>query len=249
MTDDVLFADNLKLLSGASHAFFTRDWGDSWFSDGSKLREALQARERVAAYLGVAPERFLGCHQVHSPKVITVNALWHMEKAPQADALVTDKPGIALSILTADCVPVLFVDDSARVIGAAHAGWRGALGGVLANTVAAMEKLGAGRGAIHAALGPCISQKSYEVGADFLPLFIAEDPANENFFAPSAKKAHYQFDLPGYVIKKLGDLGLGSVQASPADTCADPQRFFSYRWSTLRSETCRGRLVSAVMLR
>jgi YfiH family protein len=203
----------------------------------------------MAAYLGILPTHFLCCRQVHSPNVVTVEDLWIPDAAPSADAMVTNKPGIALGILTADCVPVLFAATNVRVIGAAHAGWRGAVEGVLENTLKAMEKLGAQRKFIEAALGPAIAQVSYEVGPDFPKPFLAENPAHERFFIHSVRSGHYQFDLPGYVVEKLHHLGVGSVKPSPADTCAEPQRFFSHRYSTLRGEKRKGSLISAIAMK
>ncbi|MDD4616234.1 MAG: peptidoglycan editing factor PgeF [Alphaproteobacteria bacterium] len=204
----------------------------------------------MALYLGVPRERFVGLRQKHTSDVVTVIKPWtSWEESPEADALVTNQPGIALSILTADCVPVLLADQEARVIGAAHAGWKGAIGGVLSNTLDAMEKLGASRKAVHAALGPCIWKMSYEVGPEFPAPFLAESPANESFFMPSLKVGHYLFDLPGYVVSNLRKLGVASVNSSPADTCRDPDRFFSYRRATLQGTTELGRLVSAITIK
>jgi YfiH family protein len=248
MTDEVLFAENMKSLAGVRHGFFTRAWGNSWFSDGEGRREALRARAKMSLFLGVPPERFVGCHQVHSPTVVTVTNPWPCEKAPQADAIVTGEAAIALGILTADCVPVLLADSEARVIGAAHAGWRGAISGVLENTLEAMETLGAKRKRVQAALGPCIWQRSYEVGPEFPAPFIAEDLENEKYFIPSQKGGHYQFDLPKYVVNKLKALGVSSIESSPADTFSDPELFFSHRYSTLRGEKRAGSLVSAIVL-
>ena len=246
-----LLADNLSALSGVRHAFFTRDWGNSGFSGQENLEDVAGVRARMAAHLAVAPSDLLSVYQVHSPDVVVVTESWAAADRPRADALVTDKAGIAIGILTADCVPVLFADTQslgggAGVIGAAHAGWRGAVGGVIENTLAAMERLGARRSSVHAALGPCIWQKSYEVDVVFAAPFLAENPAHERLFKPSFKSGHYQFDLPAYVVGKLRDLGVGSIEVSPADTCAEPERFFSHRYSTLRGEARKGNLMSAI---
>jgi YfiH family protein len=246
--NEPLTADNFNAIPRIRHAFFTRAWGNGGFSGQESAEDALASRARMAAYLNVAPQNLLSSYQIHSPDVVTVTEGWTAEKRPKADALVTDKTGIALGILTADCVPVLFADAGAGVIGAAHAGWRGALGGVLDNTLIAMEKLGARRRSVEVALGPCIWQKSYEVGPEFPALFLAENPAHARFFRPAFKSDHYQFDLPGYVVAKLRDLDAGFVEPSPADTCAEPERFYSHRYSTLRAEKRDGNLMSAIAL-
>ena len=162
--------------------------------------------------------------------------------------MVTNVKGIGLGVLTADCVPILLADRKAGVIGAVHAGWRGALSGIIENTVDAMEKLGARRGSIEAAIGPCIWQRSYEVGPEFPAPFLAENPDNERFFRPAFREGHTMFDLPGYAEAKLRNLRLGSVAPSPADTCADEARFFSYRRSTLRGFAREGNQISVVVL-
>ena len=248
MPHETLSADNLNALPNLRHAFFTRAWGNAGFSGQESARDVFPVRAAMAAQLRVEPEKLLCCHQIHSPDAVTVTDIWDAQNNPHADALVTNKPGLALGILTADCVPVLFADSRAGVIGAAHAGWRGAVGGILENTLAAMEKLGATRKSIHTALGPCIWQNSYEVGPEFPAPFLAENPENDKFFRPAFKSDRYQFDLPGYVVAKLRDLGVGSVAASPADTCADPDRFYSHRYSTLRAEKRAGNLMSAIAL-
>jgi YfiH family protein len=248
MSDEVLFAGNLTALSGAKHAFFTRSWENQSFSEAKTMQEAISARASVAAYFKVLPQNLLCCRQIHSPDVVTVGDIWEFQNAPEADAMVTNKSGIALGILTADCAPVLLAASNLPVIGAAHAGWRGALGGVLENTLKAMEKLGAQRRCIHAALGPCIGQKSYEVGPEFPMPFLAENKSNERFFMQNIKNGKYLFDLQGYIINKLNNLGIGLIESVPFDTCADPDRFFSYRYSTLRGEKCAGRLISAIVL-
>ena len=248
MTTEILLADNLSTLAGARHAFFTRAWGNSGFSGIKNGDDVDAARARMAGHLAVEPANLLSCYQIHSPDVVEVTESWAAEERPRADALVTNKVGIALGILTADCVPVLFADSGAGVIGAAHAGWRGAVCGVVENTLDAMERLGARRNRIHAALGPCIWQKSYEVGVEFAAPFLAENPSHERLFRPAFKSGHYQFDLPAYVVGKLRDLGVASVEPSPADTCAEPERFFSHRYSTLRGEQRKGNLMSAIAL-
>jgi len=245
---EILHADSLQALAGIRHGFFTRAWGDCGFSRGGDgAGEAMENRRRVAAHLGVVPEHFLSCYQIHSPVVVTVTAAWRTGDRPQADAMVTKEKGIALGILTADCAPLLFADPHNGVIGAAHAGWRGALSGVIENTVAAMEKCGAARRSIHAAIGPCIWQNSYEVGPEFPAPFLAEDPEQKKFFRPAFKSDRYMFDLPGYVMAKLHALNLSSVEPSPADTLPDEARFFSYRRAYLEGKQRAGSLISAVM--
>jgi YfiH family protein len=239
------------------HGFFTRQDGVSHdifaslnccLSSADDPTAVQENRRRVAAEFGLTPERLLSCYQIHSPDVVIVTELWNAAERPRADAMVTREKNIALGILTADCVPVLFADAKAGVIGAAHAGWRGALGGVLDNTVKAMEAQGAKRSQITAALGPCIWQKSYEVGSEFPAPFLAENPEQQKFFRPAFKADHYQFDLPGYVVNKLKGLGLNSVAPSIADTLPDEANWFSYRRNTLRGITRGGSLISVIML-
>jgi YfiH family protein len=250
-----LQSDNLNL-PGIRHGFFTREGGVSEgiyasLDCGIADRDPSQMREnrgRVAAYLGADFEHLLSCHQIHSPDVVTVTALWKIDQRPEADALVTKEKDIALGVLTADCAPVLFADVKAGVIGAAHAGWRGALTGVLENTVTAMEKLGAARGNIYAAIGPCIAWNSYEVGPEFPAPFLAENDDYQRFFRPAFRRDRYMFNLPGYVEAKLRALKLGSVEPSSADTLDDEKRFFSYRRACLKGEKRTGSLISAILL-
>lgn len=242
---DVLCADDLKMLSGIRHGFYTRAWGDCGWGRAADVNTA---RQGVAKHIGVKPDHLLSVYQIHSPTVITVDTPWKAASRPHADAMVTKAKGVALGILTADCVPVLFADAGASVIGACHAGWRGAVTGVIENTVSAMEKLGASRKAIHVAIGPCIWQNSYEVGPEFPAPFLAENPQHDKFFKPAFKSDHYMFDLPGYAVAKLKEAKLAHIEASPADTCADETRFFSYRRSTLRNEDRGGSLISVIVL-
>jgi len=247
-----LIADNLSTLSLIRHAFFTREYGNGGFYIQENPPEVRNGRERMAGWLDVTPQNLISGYQVHSPDVVTVTEIWDADHRPKVDALVTDKKGIALGVLTADCVPVLFAyegkADQPSVIGAAHAGWRGAIGGVLENTVKAMERLGATNRKIFAALGPCIGQRSYEVGPEFPAPFVAENLENQRFFKPAFKSDHYMFDLPGYVVAKLHGLGLVDVEGPPADTCADPERFYSHRYCTLRHEKRTGNLMSAIVI-
>jgi polyphenol oxidase len=243
--------------AGIRHAFFTREGGVSaglysslncGFGSGDAAEKVAENRARAMAALDLAPDRLVTCHQVHSPDVVTVAAPWRREDNPRADALVTNRRGIALGILTADCVPVLFADADAGVIGAAHAGWKGALGGVVAATVAAMARLGAAPGRMRAAIGPCIAQRSYEVGPEFPARFLAEDADNGDFFAPARRAGHFMFDIAGYVERRLIAAGIGAIQRAPCDTVAEETRFFSYRRACLKGEKDFGNGLSAIVL-
>lgn len=241
-------------LSPFAHGFFTRKGGaSSGIFQGlncgpgsSDQSEAVSInRERVAAALAVSPGALAGVRQVHSADVVTVSG--PIGDAPRADALVTAAPGIALTVLTADCQPVLFADPEARVIGAAHAGWRGALSGVLEATVDAMEALGARRAAIRAIIGPTISQRAYEVGPEFLDAFLAEDESYARFFAGgNGDRVH--FDLPAFGLHRLRASGVGEVEWTHHCTYSDPERFYSYRRSVHRHEADYGRLLSAIRI-
>lgn len=239
------------------HAFFTRAGGVSdgifaslncGFGSSDDAAAVTENRRRVAAMLGVEPNGLLTCYQIHSPEVVTVDRPWPRKDHPRADAMVTRQPGLALGILTADCAPVLFTDPAARVIGAAHAGWRGAVGGVLEATVAAMTALGASPARISAGIGPCIAQRSYEVGPEFPAPFMAEDVENAEFFIPAPRAGHFLFDLVGYVTLRLKRLGLARVDYAGGDTAADADRFFSYRRSCHQKEPDYGREISAICL-
>jgi YfiH family protein len=242
---------------GIRHAFFTREGGVSEgiyqsLNGGIGSRDApdkvRENRARMAAALGVAPTHLVSCYQIHSPNVIVAATPWTRENAPRADAIVTRVPGLAIGVSTADCGPILFADVEAGVVGSAHAGWKGALTGVLEATIAAMEKLGAHRARIHAALGPLIRQPNYEVGAEFVERFKAADAANEKFFAPSSKAGHAMFDLPGYITSRLKCAEIKSVEDLGLCTYADPARFFSYRRATHRAEPDYGRHVNAIAI-
>ena len=242
---------------GIRHAFFTREGGVSdglfaslncGFGSRDDAAKVAENRGRAMLALGLAPDRLATCYQVHSPAVVVVEAPWRREDNPRADAMVTKRAGVALGILTADCAPVLFADAEARIIGAAHAGWRGALGGVLEATVAAMRKLGADPRRIRAGIGPCIAQTSYEVGPEFPAPFLAERAENAAFFRPAPRAQHFLFDLAGYAAARLRRLGLGQVEHSGGDTAAEDERFFSYRRSCLRKEPDYGRELSAICL-
>lgn len=239
------------------HGFFTREGGVSQGIYGSlncgpgsadDPAAVTENRARVMAMMDLPPEALVTANQAHTADVVTVTAPWAADARPTADAMVTTTPGLALGILTADCAPVLLADRKQGVIGAAHAGWKGALGGVLENTIARMIELGAKPKNIVGALGPCIGQRSYEVGPAFPTPFLAESTDNSDFFAPSARDGHFLFDLPGYVSRKLARLGLVDVTRVPADTCRDPSRFFSYRHATLTGQPDYGRQVSVIVL-
>ncbi|MEL0210419.1 MAG: peptidoglycan editing factor PgeF, partial [Novosphingobium sp.] len=188
------------------------------------------------------------CFQIHSPDVVTVTELWADADRPRADALVTSRPGIVLGVLTADCAPVLFCDGQAGVVGAAHAGWKGAYTGVTDATIAAMEALGASRERIAAVVGPCIAQKSYEVDAGFEARFLEQAPENERFFR-AGREGHAWFDLEGYVASRLRDAGLAKVGMLGEDTYAQEERFYSFRRATHRKEPGYGRQISLIGLR
>ncbi|MEM6638024.1 MAG: peptidoglycan editing factor PgeF [Pseudomonadota bacterium] len=241
-------------LGSVQHGFFTRIGGASSgiFSGlncggGSSDQSEIVAinRARVAGALGVAPDHLTNPHQIHSADALTIDAV--PEISEKADAMVTATPGIALAILTADCQPVLFSSPEDGVIAAAHAGWKGTLYGVLEATVAAMEELGAHRSRIGAAIGPSISQRAYEVGPEFFDTFMAEDPATARFFA-NGDGDRYHFDLPGYGLLRLRDMGLNDVHWTGHCTYSDPDRFFSYRRSVHQGEADYGRLISAIRL-
>jgi YfiH family protein len=242
---------------GLRHAFFGRSGGVSeglyaslncGFGSGDDPERVAANRARALAMAEMPAGSLLTAYQVHSPDVVTITSPWRRKDAPRADAMVTDRPGVALGILTADCAPVLFADAEARVIGAAHAGWRGALTGVLEATVEAMRALGARPDRIAAGVGPCIGQRSYEVGPEFPAPFLAQDPNNAGFFRPSARERHHLFDLPGYVAGRLTALRLGRVEKVGHDTCAEHDLFFSYRRATLAGESDYGRDLSAICL-
>jgi len=244
-------------LTGIRHAFFTRAGGVSTgvydsLNGGVGSRDVAanvtENRARMAAALGVKPFRLLTAYQTHSPDVVIVEAPWTAENRPRADAIVTRMHALAIGVTTADCGPVLLVEPRARVIGAAHAGWRGALTGVVEATVEAMERLGAARDQIRAAIGPMIRQSSYEVGPDLLARFRADDPQSHRFFSPAARDGHALFDLGGYVAARLKRAGVGCVEDLGLCTYADAARFYSYRRTAHRAEADYGRHVNAIAL-
>jgi hypothetical protein len=239
------------------HAFLGRQGGVSeglyaslncGFGSGDERERVAENRRRALAMAELPADVLLTVHQTHSAQVMVVEEGWTPDAAPRADAMVTRRPGLALGILTADCAPVLLADPDARVIGAAHAGWRGAVGGVVEAVVRRMVQLGAEPSRIRAAVGPCIRQESYEVGPEFPAPFIAQDRANARYFAPAPRADRFMFDLPGYVVSRLRGLGVGAVEEVRRDTCAETDLFFSYRRATLNREPDYGRGLSAIAL-
>jgi polyphenol oxidase len=248
---------SILALDGIRHGFFTRQGGVSGGlyaslngGVGSKdnIEHVTENRARMATAVGVTPDRFVTAYQIHSPQVVVVETPWTAETRPRADAIVTRMRALAIGISTADCGPVLLADPKAHVIGAAHAGWRGALTGVVEATIEAMERLGAARGEIRAALGPMIHQQNYEVGNDLIERFRGEDPASSRFFAPAARDGHALFDLPGYIDSRLTRAGIRYIEDVGHCTYADPDRFFSFRRTTHRGEADYGRHVNVIAL-
>lgn len=247
------------ILAGTRHGFLGRRGGVSSglvaglnVGLGSGDDAAAIAENRRRAVDAVAPGAALvTVYQVHSADVVVAGGCaerWADDARPKADAIVTDRPGLVLGIVTADCAPVLFADTDAGVIGAAHAGWKGAIGGVTDATIAAMETLGATRERIVAAIGPCIARTSYEVDAGFMARFSEADPANERFFTDGKRRGHYQFDLEAYVAHRIGAAGIRRVAALGQDTYAEADRYYSFRRATHRSEPDYGRQISLIAL-
>ncbi|WP_225206981.1 peptidoglycan editing factor PgeF [Novosphingobium huizhouense] len=252
---DAVEALTHESLAGAAHGFLGRSGGVSEglaaglnvsFAEDDPAHTAENRRRVVAAVLPGA--RLACCYQVHSPDVVAVTEPWDDGARPHADALVTDRPGLLLGVLTADCAPVLFHDARAGVVGAAHAGWKGALGGVTDATLAAMEALGARRADVAAVVGPCIAQRSYEVDEGFERRFGEADPANQRFFR-AGRPGHAWFDLEGYVAERLRAGGIGRVAMLGQDTYAQEERFYSFRRATHRGEASYGRQISVIGLR
>ena len=251
MTAEFVTAGNIL----PRHGFFTRNGGvsegrfaslNASLSSQDERANVLENRARIARALGAESEHLLGLTQIHSADVVIAHAPWKAGEGAQADALVTNVKGLALGVITADCAPVLFADAKARVIGAAHAGWRGAAGGVIEATLAAMRSLGAQN--IRAAVGPCISQASYEVGDDMRDAVIGQDPSAVAFFAPGVREGHHQFDLAGYCAERLYRAGCEVVQTLGLDTRSDEARFFSHRRRTLEGGGPIGHQLSAIVL-
>ena len=249
-----LQSDLLSQAAGVRHAFFTRQGGVSKgvydslnLGVGSKddPDDVRENRARAAAALGVAPDALLTCYQIHSTIAVAADRPWPTR--PEADAVITGAANLACGALSADCAPILLADAEARIVGAAHAGWKGALGGVIESAVRAMEAQGARRERIVAAVGPCIAQASYEVGQEFKDRFAQDAPGSERFFAPGRPHKH-QFDLPGFVLSRLGESGVLQAEWIGRDTCAEEALFFSNRRVVLRGEADYGRLLSAIVL-
>lgn len=250
-------ADALNALPGIAHAFFTRQGGVSEgiyaslnggvgsSDDGAHVAEN---RRRMAEQLGVTPENLLGLYQIHSADVVVATGPWPDGERPRADGVVTATPGLALGVASADCGPLLFADAEARVIGAAHSGWKGALTGVAEATIAAMEKLGAKRQRIVAVLGPTIGRDAYEVGPEFVDRFAEAGVDVPRFFRLSKRPAHAMFDLPGFITSRLEASGIGTVEVLDLCTYTHEDMFYSYRRSTHQGETDYGRLISAITL-
>jgi YfiH family protein len=246
----------LSAIPGLRHAFFSREGGVSegvyaglngGIGSNDDAANVAENRRRMAEQMGVAPDRLLTLYQVHSPDVVVATTPWDGGARPKADALVTRTEGIAIGVTAADCGPILFVEPNARVIGAAHAGWKGALTGILESTIDAMEKLGADRGGIVAAIGPLIRQPSYEVGSEFVERFLDADAGNAMFFLPGERDGHSMFDLAGFIRMRLENAGVLMIDDVGIDTYSD-ERFFSYRRSVHRKEPDYGRHVHAIAL-
>lgn len=254
---DKITADCLADCPAIAHGFFTRQGGvsegiyaglNSGFGSKDDPAHVAENRARVARSLGTTAAQLLTCHQIHSADAIVVTEPWSRGDMPRADGLVTAVPGIAVAALAADCAPVLFADPEARVVAAAHAGWKGALGGILESTIATMERIGARRSRIRAVLGPCIGPQSYEVGPEFEATFVTADPDSGRFFHRSRQEDRPRFDLPGFVLSRLAAAGLDTVESATACTYADPERFYSFRRTTHRGEPDYGRQISAIVL-
>ena len=251
------FTDDTLDHAGIRHGFFTRRGGvsrglfaglNAGLGSTDDAVDVAENRRRIAEVFGLTPDRLLTAYQSHTPAVMVVERPFDGAR-PKVDGFVTRTPGLAIGVLAADCAPVLFAGPGAGVVGAAHAGWRGALGGVLEATIAAMEGLGAARGAIHATVGPTISQDAYEVGPEFVDRFLAHDPRNDRFFrAAPDTPGHAMFDLPGYILARLAAAGIGLAERFSLCTYADEERFYSYRRATHRGEPDYGRQISAIAI-
>lgn len=250
-------ADALGTAAGVRHGFFTRQGGVSrgvyasrncGFGSGDDRALVAENRARALADIGLAKGSLVTAYQCHGTHCVTVTEPWATGEAPRADAMVSSRPGIALGVLSADCAPVLLADRRAGVVGVAHAGWRGALAGVVEAAMTGMAALGARPADTVAAIGPCIGQASYEVGPEFRAAFVAADGGNAGYFVPSTRDGHHRFDLAAYLAARLATLGLASVEVLGLDTCADGERFFSYRRACHKGEADYGRLISMVAL-
>lgn len=255
--DRSMFCDEtLARCDGIRHGFFTRQGGVSSGiygslncgpGSGDSADNIRQNRALVAENLGVPPHHLLTLYQIHGPSAVVVDQPWK-QTPPEADALVTGTPGLAVGVLTADCAPILFCDPHARVVAAAHAGWRGALSGIIDATISAMEGLGAKRARMVAAIGPAISQKAYEVATDYVERFVAEEPESAAFFVTDESSGEPHFDLPAYVFERLSGAGVGAVADLGLCTYCDETRLFSYRRSQHHGESDYGRQISAIVL-
>jgi YfiH family protein len=257
VTTDRIEAPALSSLDGISHGFFTRRGGVSsgiyaslnTGRGSSDAESAVSAnRERACKSLGVPLQALATPYQVHSADAVTVTRAWPQGAGPKADAVVTDRPGVAVGIGTADCGSILFADPLAKIVAAAHSGWKGALDGIIEATLDAMSALGANHKNIIAVLGPTISQKSYEVGPEFVDRFENADPANKTWFVASDRPDHARFDLPAYIINRLEKAGVGTAVNLDQCTYANEELFFSYRRTTHRNEPDYGRLLSAIVI-
>jgi YfiH family protein len=246
----------LSAIPGLRHAFFTREGGVSdgiyaslngGIGSNDDPARVAENRRRMAEQMGVKPEHFLSMHQTHSPDVVVASGPWQGPSRPRADAIVTRTEGLAIGASAADCGPILLVDPNARVIGAAHAGWKGALTGIVESTVATMEKLGAERSGIVAAIGPLIRQRSYEVGAEFVERFIEADAENALYFIPASREGHAMFDLAGFIRMRLESAGVLMIDDTGVDTYSD-ERFYSYRRSVHLEEPDYGRHIHSIAL-
>ena len=255
MSAEFLTADPLQL-PGLKHGFFTRNGGVSTgafaslncsLSGKDNAAAVRENRTRAAAALGLPHQALCGLTQVHGKRVVVAEDAWPEDQRPEADGVVTRRAGLVLGIITGDCAPVLFADRTAGVIGGAHAGWRGAVGGVLEETVFTMEALGAARRDIIAVVGPCIHQPSYEVAADLRDAVLARDPSDARFFSTGKREGRWQFDLPRYCAARLSALGV-AVSILAHDTLADEARFFSHRRNTLAGGGPIGHQLSAIVI-
>ena len=242
--------------AGVRHGFFTREGGvsqglyaglNTGVGSNDDPAAVAENRRRVAAAMGGVPDDFAACYQIHSVVARVAEAGWKGER-PEGDASVTAAPGVICAVLTADCAPILLADVEAGVVAAVHAGWNGALNGVVHSAVAAMQALGAAPARTVAVVGPCIAQSSYEVGADYQDRFEHHDPGSDRFFAPGATADKRQFDLPGFVLWRLEQAGVGQAAWTGHDTCADDTRFYSNRRAFQRGEPDFGRMMSAISL-
>jgi len=262
MPDAVLEADMMSIgqlneLPGIRHGFFGRQGGVSeglyaslncGLGSGDQPARVAENRARALRRLDLSSDSLVTVYQVHSPDVVVVERPWPRDESPRADAMVTRAPGLALGVLTADCAPVLLADAKARVIGVAHAGWRGAVAGVIEAVIATMTKMGAQPERIVAGVGPTIGQRSYEVGPEFAAPFLEQSERNADLFCPARRPGHAMFDLKGYVARRLVTAGLRRVQVLPCDTCAEADRFFSYRRARQLGQSDYGRNLSAIVL-